>query len=63
MSLQSEPIEDTEIVGTYVANAGKEYACSAGCGKPILKGEKYTRISFKKAGKFYCEHFHFACGE
>lgn len=51
---------DTEIVGSYNANAGKEYTCD-NCHKPIYKGERYVRVSTKRQGKFLCEHYHYTC--
>lgn len=59
MSLQ-ENTNDTQIIGAYNANAGKDYECFA-CKKTIHKGERYTRLSYKENGQFLCKHFHYIC--
>lgn len=52
--------EDYNLVGSYTGHAGKEYVCD-GCGKAINKGEAYTRISYKKGDRFFCDHYHYSC--
>jgi hypothetical protein len=60
MTLQEDTIPDTQIIGAYNGNAGKDYPCDV-CGKTIHKGERYTRLSYKEAGQFKCHHYHYVC--
>lgn len=58
--LNYPPDVDVNIIGAYNANAGRDYTCDV-CGKPIFKGERYTRAAFKEDGKFKCHHYHYTC--